>query len=319
MRALLNYQIAGTAYEKPLEEPFISIGRGEKSVIIIDDPLVSRNHALLRSTGTNKYYVMDTGSKNGTYLNGKRVIAPTLLRNGDQIKLAEHLLTFSIEGLEKPSNDGTDTYDSKTTTAAGYESIKITEVTVLVADISDYATMSEQLPLNFLAKLLGEWFRSANDIVEKNNGFVDKFIGDAVMACWLIGEKDQDPKESIKQTLKAAYDLFKMTERMNETNSLLPKPIKIGVGINTGEAVVSDLGSGNPEDDTVLGDSVNIAFRLEKASKEIKADIAISYDSFKYLGESFCLGREQTTAIKGKDEPVRVCALNFREVPELLF
>ena len=318
MRALLSYQIAGTMHEKPLDEPFVSIGRGEKNIIILDDPLISRNHALLRSTGINKYYVIDTGSKNGTYLNGKRVIAPTLLRNGYQIKLGDSLLTFSIEGAEKASNEGTDTYDSKTTTAAGYDSIKITEVTVLVADISDYATMSEQLPLNFLAKLLGEWFRSANDIIEKNNGFVDKFIGDAVMACWLIGEKDQDRKESIKQTLKAAYDLFKMTERMNQTNSLLPKPLKIGVGINTGEAVVSDLGSGHPEDDTVLGDSVNVAFRLEKASKEMKADIAISYDSFKYLGESFCQGREQSTAIKGKDVPVRVCALSFREVPELL-
>jgi len=318
MKAVLSYQIAGTRHEKPFDEPFVSIGRGENNVIILDDPLISRNHALLRSTGTNKYYLMDTGSKNGTYLNGKRVIAPTLLRNGDQIKLGESLLTFSIEGAGKSSNEGTDTLDSNTATAINYDSMLITQVTVLVADISDYATMSEQLPLNFLAKLLGEWFRSANDIVEKNNGFVDKFIGDAVMACWLLDEKKQDPKESIKKTLKAAYDLYKMTERMNQTNSLLPKPLKIGVGINTGEAVVSDLGSGNPEDDTVLGDSVNVAFRLEKVSKEMKADIAISYDSFKYLGESFCQGREQSTAIKGKDEPVRVCALSFRELPELL-
>jgi adenylate cyclase len=318
MRALLTYQTAGTQHEKPLEEPFISIGRGEKNAVVLDDQRTSRNHALLRSTSTNKYYLMDTGSKNGTYLNGKRVIAPTLLRNGDRIKLGESLLTFSIEGAEKPTDTGTNTYDSRTTTAAGYDSIKVTQVTVLVADISEYATMSEQLPLNFLAKLLGEWFRSANDIVEKNGGFVDKFIGDAVMACWLIDEKDQDPKESIKQTLKAAYDLYKMTERTNDTNPLLPKPLKIGVGINTGEAVVSDLGSGHPEDDTVLGDSVNIAFRLEKTSKELKADIAISYDSYKYLGESFCKEREQTTMVKGKDEPVRVCALKFRELPELL-
>jgi len=302
----------------PLSEPFVSIGRGTNNTIVLDDPRISRNHSLLRSTGTNKYYLMDTGSKNGTYLNGKRVIAPTLLKNGDQIKLGESILTFSIEGLEKSSSQRAATYDSKTTTAAGYESIKITQVTVLVADISGYATMSEQLPLNFLAKLLGEWFRNANDIVEKNNGFVDKFIGDAVMACWLIGEKEQDPKESMQQTLRAAYDIYKMTERMNQTNPLLPQPLKIGVGINTGEAVVSDLGSGHPEDDTVLGDSVNVAFRLEKVSKEMKVDLAISYDSYKYLGESFCKGREQFTAIKGKDEPVRVCALSFRELPELL-
>lgn len=302
----------------PLNEPFISIGRSGDNTIVLDDPRISRNHALLRATSANKYYVMDTGSKNGTYLNGKRVITPILLKNGDQIKLGEFLFTFSIEGAEQFSKQGRDTYNSKTTTAAGYEAIRIALVTVLVADISDYTTMSEQLPLNLLAKLVGEWFRNANDIVEKNNGFVDKFIGDAVMACWLHDEKDQDPKESIKQTLKSTYDLYKMTERMNQANPLLPKPLKIGVGINTGEAVVSDLGSGHPEDDTVLGDSVNVAFRLEKASKELKADVAISYDSYKYLGESFCKGREQTTTIKGKDTPVRVCALQFRELPELL-
>jgi len=318
MRALLSYQIAGTRHEKPLDEPFVSMGRGENNVIILDDARISRNHALLRSTGTNRYYLIDTGSKNGTYLNGKRVIAPTLLKNGDQVKLGDSLLTFSIEGAEKPSNEGTDTLDSQTATAVGYDSIIITQITILVADISDYATMSEQLPLNFLAKLLGEWFRNASDIVEKNNGFVDKFIGDAVMACWMIDEKKQDPKESMKQTLKAAYDLYKMTERMNQSNPLLPKPLRIGVGINTGEAVVSDLGSGNPEDDTVLGDSVNVAFRLEKIAKELKADVAISYDSFKYLAESLCKGREQSIAIKGKEEPVRVCALEFRELPELL-
>ncbi|MBC8456418.1 MAG: FHA domain-containing protein, partial [Deltaproteobacteria bacterium] len=50
-------------HEKPLDEPFVSIGRGEKNIIILDDPLISRNHALLRSTGINKYYVIDTGSK----------------------------------------------------------------------------------------------------------------------------------------------------------------------------------------------------------------------------------------------------------------
>jgi len=138
------------------------------------------------------------------------------------------------------------------------------------------------------------------------------------MACWLIDEKEQDPKESIKQTLKAAYDLYKMTERMNDTNPLLPKPLKIGVGINTGEAVVSDLGAGHPDDDTVLGDSVNVAFRLEKAAIDLKADVAISYNSYKYLGESFFEGREQTTTVKGKDEPIRVCALKFRELAELL-
>ncbi len=139
---------------------------------------------------------------------------------------------------------------------------------MLVADIRDYSSISEQLPMDLLAKLLGEWFRSVNDVIETNEGGVDKFIGDAVMACWLINGKN--PEKDVRNTLKAAYELHVATELINQSYPQLQKPLQIGVGINTGEAIVGDVGSGRLQDYTVLGDSVNLAFRLEKATKELK-------------------------------------------------
>jgi class 3 adenylate cyclase len=67
-----------------------------------------------------------------------------------------------------------------------------------------------------------------------------------------------------------------------------------------------------------MGDSVDIAFRLEKASKELLEDIVISCDSFKYLGEELFEERYQSATVKGKKEPIRICAPKFRELPQLL-
>jgi adenylate cyclase len=253
------------------------------------------------------------GSANGTYLNGKRVIVPILLKSGDVIQIGSNFLLFQIEKAEKKKLSafgGNEASDSETTIT--YDAPLVREVTVMVADIRDYTSMSEQLPIDLLTKLLGEWFRSVNDVIERNGGGVDKFIGDAVMACWLITEKN--PQKDIKNTLKAAYELHVVTELINQSFPQLQKPLQIGVGINTGEAVVGDIGSGRLQDYTVLGDSVNLAFRLEKASKELKTDLVISLNSFRYLPRHFWDNHLSSISVKGKDEPINVCALKFSEL-----
>jgi len=118
--------------------------------------------------------------------------------------------------------------------------------------------------------------------------------------------------------LKAAYELYVVTELINQSYPQLQKPLQIGVGINTGEAMVGDLGSGRLQDYTVLGDSVNLAFRLEKASKELKTDLVISANSFSYLPRHFWDNRLSSISVKGKDEPVRVCMLKFPELLEAI-
>ncbi len=316
MQAFLNFEFP---YEKQKLSlgSLTTIGRSKTNDLVLPDPKVSRNHSLLRCLGEDKYYLVDMGSANGTYLNGKRVIVPILLKSGDVIQIGSNFLIFQIENADQeiPSDFiGNEAADSETTIT--YDVPLIQEVTVLVADIRDYTSMSEQLPIDLLAKLLGEWFRSVNDVIERNGGGVDKFIGDAVMACWLINEKN--PEKDVRNPLKAAYELHVATELINQSYPQLQKPLQIGVGINTGEAVVGDMGSGRLQDYTVLGDSVNLAFRLEKASKELKTDLVISSNSFSYLPRHFRDNHLSSIFVKGKDEPVRVCMLKFPELLEVI-
>jgi len=311
MPASVYYKVGNKTHEFVCG-PLVTIGRTKTNNVVFADPKVSRNHLLLRCLGEEKYYLIDMGSANGTYLNGKRVIVPTLLKNGDVINVGSrvNVLTFRLKSDEHARDGGDDLDDSATTFA--FEAPSIREVTVLVADIRDYTSMSEQLPIDLLAKLLGEWFRYVNDIIEKNGGGVDKFIGDAVMACWLM--RAENPQAGMQQTLRAAYELHVMTEKLNQAYPKLPKPLRIGVGINTGEAIHGDMGSGRLQDYTVLGDSVNVAFRLEKASKELNADLVISHSSLKYFPRPMWEGRQRAIKVKGKDELVTVYPLKFHDL-----
>jgi len=101
MSALLEYQSEGIKTEKILTEPHISVGRGETNDVSLVDPQASRSHVLLRGAGEDQYYLIDLESKNGTSLNGKRVVVPVLLINGDEIKIGTTSLTFLLPGAEE--------------------------------------------------------------------------------------------------------------------------------------------------------------------------------------------------------------------------
>jgi len=316
MSALLQYQSEGIETEKILTKPLLSVGRGETNDISLMDPRASRSHLLLRCTGQDQYYVIDLGSKNGTLLNGKRIFVPALLKNGDQIRIGTTDLTFLLPEADIKAPEGIPDYDCTSIRTPTVIQMEMLQATVLVADIRGYTAMSEQLPLNSLASIMGNWFTYANTIIEKNNGLVDKFIGDAVMACWL--SQGEDFKTTIKKALKTAYQLLKMTDELSQGYPSLSNPLRIGIGISTGEAVASGLGSGRPKDYTVMGDSVNLAFRLEKAAKELKGDLAITHTSLEFLEGPFCRGREETIEVKGKDLPVRICILQSAELADAL-
>lgn len=313
MPAIIQYSSSGTD-QRFLCGTLISIGRSKKNDIVVSDPQVSRSHSMVRRLGENKYYLIDLGSANGTYINDKRVIVPTLLKHEDMIKVGAMTLEFRLEEGKSATTDLKDTEDLRATFAV--EALSISEITVLVADIRAYTFISEHVPINLLAKLVGQWFRSANDVIEKNSGMVDKFIGDAVMACWLMSK--ENPGNSIRSTLTAAYELHTMTDEMNLIYPQLPLPLRIGVGISTGEAMFGDMGSGRLQDYTVLGDSVNTAFHLETASKELNTDVIISYNSVRRFPHSFWGKCQTSVRVKGKDEPLEVFQLKFSELAEVL-
>lgn len=282
-----------------------SLGRDASSDVCLWDKQVSRNHAMIRQLSNDTYYIVDMGSTNGTFLNGSRITLPQKLEDGDQVRIGDTIITFSHEVDFVESN--TAQFDGATDLALKPQ---ISDITVLVSDLRSFTPLVEKIPLNKLCDVMGEWFRQVSILVNANDGRVDKFIGDCVLARW---DADMKAEESVNKALKLAIELNELTESMNQKHVDLPAPLKIGVGINTGTAVV-DFG----QESTVLGDTVNVAFRLESASKEVGKPIVISKSSYRYLPDHLWKSREQDITVKGKEKPITVSGFLFEEIDKHL-
>ncbi|MEW6647661.1 MAG: adenylate/guanylate cyclase domain-containing protein [Pseudomonadota bacterium] len=282
----------------------LTIGRDKSNNIVLSDLLVSRNHAMVRRLGGGDYYVIDSGSSNGTSVNGGRVSAPTRLRNGDRIAIG--LTEFVFEQGIQPAHFNDSVSFQQTVI---FHAPVIKEITVLVADIRNYTGLSEQVPIQTLSRLMSKWFQDVSDIIQDGGGTIDKFIGDCVFVRW-DNERAQD---SVMQALRTAWRIAEATARLKLTFPELPQPLRIGAGINTGQA---SLGIG--ADNTALGDAVNTAFRLESATKELGCDIALSETAYRHLHERHWRGKQQALSLRGKQEPVSLLGLDFALLEKIL-
>lgn len=285
-------------------EGVLTIGRDRKNDMILPDPLVSRNHALIRQLGNDDYYLIDSGSSNGSYLNGRRITTPVVLQDGDTIAIGSTMIRFH-QAVATP-REFTQTAAEETTILV--PNLDIEDITILVADIRGFTSLSEAIPIKTLTRIMSEWFREVTECVQRSGGIVDKFIGDCVYARWHSARSSCE-QDMVWNSLRAALAINGVTDSLYRQNPELPHPLHIGVGINTGQAAV-----GVGRDNTAIGDAVNLAFRLETASKELGRDIVISASSYRHLPEELWRDRRSRVTVKGKKEPVEVCGLNFDEL-----
>ena len=284
-----------------------TLGRDKSNSIHVQDNLASRSHALIRRIGSEQFYLLDGGSRNGSYINEQRVTTPTLLRNEDTITIGESVMAFIQEFADEKSVDDDETDLGETISFVRND---IRSVTILVADIRGYTTMSEHIEIKVLSKLMSKWFYEVQNIVEKNGGRVDKFIGDCVMALW---DGQGDPGEMVESCMQTAYDVHRLTKKLGESQKSLRGPLQIGAGVNTG---IAALGVGH--ENTAMGDTVNTAFRLETASKQLGKDMVISQSTYNLLSKDFWSGQEQEISVKGRKNPVRVIGKNFDDLKVFL-
>ncbi|HEC12122.1 MAG TPA: adenylate/guanylate cyclase domain-containing protein [Acidiferrobacteraceae bacterium] len=301
MDALLSIKSNNGESHEVVAEPVMTVGRDKNNTIVINEKLVSRNHGMIRRLGKGDYYLIDVGSSNGSFVNGRRIATPQLLKDGDEIKIGQTIITFQ---LEKSGELNESTEESERTMLATVTDIKL--ITILVADIRGYTALSEQVPIATLTKMMAQWFRSVSDDIESNNGMVDKFIGDCVYARW-----DGEGKlvDTIHNALSAALAIYSTTKKMGNSHPEINRELSIGVGINTGHAAV-----GIGTDNTALGDAVNLAFRLETASKTLDRDVVMSKTAYSCLPETGWQGKERSIEVKGKRGEVEICALTWQEV-----
>jgi len=194
--------------------------------------------------------------------------------------------------------------------------------TVFFSDIREFTAKSEGFTKYYGAEAsdkivhwLNSYFTEMVDCVEKTNGVVDKFIGDAVMAHWGTAYSAGSPRKDAFNCVKAALMMRKALYFLNKSR----RPddpsfpfIRIGCGINTGIVTAGQLGSDMRMEYTVIGDPVNLASRIEALTKPLGADILISEDTWKLVGDSFICEEMPSVTVKGKVKPVRIFAVvNF--------
>ena len=181
-----------------------------------------------------------------------------------------------------------------------------TEITILFCDIREFTSLSENLPPEEVVRILNRYFSFMVEVIFAYGGTLDKFMGDGIMA--FFGAPRPDP-EHARNACLAALAMQLELRRLNLVMEWegIP-PLSIGVGINTGEAVVGNIGTDRRMEYTAIGDHVNLASRLEVLNKEFKTGVIISEFTLERAG-SFAVRDLGEVDIRGKREPIRIYEL----------
>lgn len=187
------------------------------------------------------------------------------------------------------------------------------EMTVLFSDIRGFTSLSEHMSPEKLADFINQYLSPMTQIVFDEKGTLDKYIGDAVMAFW------NAPLDQADHALRACRAAVHMLERLEELKAVWRKSgypeLEIGIGINTGQMVVGNMGSDVRVDYTVLGDSVNLGSRLEGTNKEYDTRIIISDSTRSQVKEGIVTRRLGSVRVKGKKVPVGIHELRGLGLP----
>lgn len=275
------------------------IGRTSESNIQIADPRISRRHAMIRQQPDGFWY-FDLGSFNGSYVNGGRVTASKLLQNGDRIGLGDYSFRYEQEGVgqEIPVDD----LDA----AATIGEVRTGDALLLVSDIQGYTALSERLAPDQLAPIIGGWYSETERILTQYGATLDKFIGDCVLAYWT--------DTSIRARTQACQTVGAMVRNAIETQeqhkdilSSAGLSFQAGAALHKGRVAYGGMSS---QEYTLLGDPVNLAFRLEALTRKLGVTVVVSAEFLDgwEAGAACCrnLGYQE---VKGRQQPVEVFSL----------
>lgn len=190
-------------------------------------------------------------------------------------------------------------------------------MSVFFADLRGYTTVSEKLSPDENIKYLNRYFSGFEDIIFKNAGFVDKYIGDAIMALFSDHSERAEKQNfnSADNALQSAIDMVRFVHSLNDGNGV---GADLGIGVNTGPLILGTVGSERRIDTTVVGDTVNLASRVQSLTSFYKTKILVTHHSFLRLNLlSDVKAREiDTVIVKGKTQPVILYEVYEADDPE---
>jgi adenylate cyclase len=180
-------------------------------------------------------------------------------------------------------------------------------ITVFFSDIRGFTSISERLDPEDLVRLLNEYLTEMTSIIINDQGLVDKYMGDAIMAFWGAPLDQPDHAEM------ACSSSLEMIDKLRDLQKKWKKEgipsFDIGIGLNSGDAIVGNMGSSNRFDYTAMGDNVNLASRMEGLNKIYGTNIIISGNTHKIIKENFETRKLDAVKVKGKKKPILIYEL----------
>jgi class 3 adenylate cyclase len=179
-------------------------------------------------------------------------------------------------------------------------------ITVLFSDIRDFTFISEHTNAKTVVDFLNSYFANMGSQIISEGGHIDKFIGDAIMAIFgAFQNQENSPKNAIRAALKMLYT----QEKINLNDKLASNGIKTGIGINYGECILGNIGFQNKMDYTVIGDTVNMASRIETLTKTYKHPLLVTEYVYELTKDSYLFRKVDNVRVKGKKKPVGLYAV----------
>ena len=191
--------------------------------------------------------------------------------------------------------------DQSKTTPATHSFVK-REVTILIADLRGFTSITAALPTGTVIAMLNRYLGRMNEVVSRHHGVVDKFMGDSIMV--LFGVHGEHP-DDVRRALTCSIDMQLAMVELNEQNRKEGIPeLFMGIGINTGNVMVGKLGSHIYSEYTVVGEEVNLASRIESFS--LRGQILIGENTYEHCRDFVTVGEAMEVFVKGKTHPVKL-------------
>ncbi len=290
---------ASTVAFQVFENATVRIGRSKSNDVVVGDRDISRFHATF-NTSASGVVLSDLSSTNGTFVNGRRITTPVDLVSGDTITAGNMTISVALHVVDDQKE-----HDGTTTALADLRAV---EVSVLLADVVSYTRMSQALPTDDVAKMLRIWFERVGPIIERFGGEIDKYIGDCVMAIWRSNR--EGASAAAESAVRAGLAIIEETDRLGSQWAHSAQfPWRCRTALNSGTALFGNVGTTDQRNYTVLGDAVNIAFRVESLAGKLNANMLAAEHAANLVREHFSMERLGSFTLEGRVEEVGIFSI----------